>query len=272
MNSQPPRRVIRAGFERIPQVAGMAPHQHAEAYATLLPDGAYALYAYAGRLQVEAGDVVLQSPSDRHADAMQSAGLSLIRLPLRAETSLGGVGRGLDIDDARRVSLTDAYAAAQMLAALLAAAAPRPPAEAEWSDRLAADLAAGPRLRIDAWAAAEGLSREQVARRFRTTFGISPAQFRTELVARNAWFRITGTSEPPSQIAAEAGHADQAHMTRAVRAPTGARPASWRASKSFKTPDRAGRRLPRHLTVADAAGPAEATASGDRHAASELCA
>jgi anti-sigma factor ChrR (cupin superfamily) len=93
MNTQPPRRVIRAGFERIPQVAGMARHQHVEAYATLVLDGAYDQFAYAGRLQVEAGDVVLQPTFDCHADVMCSPGLSLIRLPWRAETSLGGVPR-----------------------------------------------------------------------------------------------------------------------------------------------------------------------------------
>jgi AraC-like DNA-binding protein len=126
-----------------------------------------------------------------------------------------------------------------MLAVELDTTAPPAAAETDWSDRLAADLVARPRLRIDAWAEAEGLSREHVARRFGATFGVSPTQFRTELIARKAWFRIVGASEPLSLIAAEAGYADQAHMTRAVRAFTGAPPARWRAAISAAAPERA---------------------------------
>jgi AraC-like DNA-binding protein len=214
----------------------MPRHQHVEAYATLVLGGAYEQFAYAGRLFVEEGDVILQPTFDCHADLMCSPGLQLIRLPWRADASLGGVFRGVRIDDIRRTALTDADTAREMLEAELAGRQRLPPAEQDWSDRLATDLVDRPRQRIDAWAEAQGLSREHVARRFRATFGVAPTQFRAELNARNTWFRIVGTSDPLSRIATEAGYADQAHMTRAVRALTGAPPARWRIAQSLKTP------------------------------------
>jgi hypothetical protein len=45
--------------------------------------------------------------------------------------------------------------------------------------------------------------------------------------ARAAWLQITGSSDPLSRIAANLGFADQAHMTRAVKALTGAPPTRW---------------------------------------------
>jgi len=210
-------------------------HQHAAAYVTLLLEGAYEQFAYAGRLRLQAGDILVQPTFDCHADLMCSPGLQLIRLPWRAEASLGGVFRGRRVDDIHRTALKDAHMAREMLEAELRGASPLPPAEQDWSDRLATDLAAEPRLRINAWAQSQGLSREHVARRFHATFGVTPSQFRGELNARSVWFRIVGTSEPLSRIAAESGYADQAHMTRAVRALTGAPPAAWRRSHCFKT-------------------------------------
>ena len=52
--------------------------------------------------------------------------------------------------------------------------------------------------------------------------------------------RVRGHPDPshatPMQIAMQSGDADQAHMRRAVRAPTGAPPSRWRSiSSSFKT-------------------------------------
>ncbi len=67
---------------------------------------------------------------------------------------------------------------------------------------------------------------------FHRAFGVSPMQFRSELHARTAWLAVTDSYEPLSGIAADLGYSDQAHMTRAVKALTGAPPAQWRTRVS----------------------------------------
>jgi AraC-like DNA-binding protein len=235
MRSPTPRRTVRSGLERLPAAGLMPRHQHSHAYATILLDGAYEQFAYAGRLRLRPGDVLIQPTLDCHADRMLSPGLTLLRLPWRAEASLGGVFRGRNVDEIRRLAGTDVEAAAALLADDLTGAAPLPPVADGWADQLAIDLALTPRLGIEGWAASHTLTREHVSRAFRASFGVPPAQFRAELNARTAWLKVVRTPEPLSAIAASLGYADQAHMTRAVKALTGAAPGHWRASHSFKT-------------------------------------
>lgn len=80
-----PRRAIRAGLERLPPGRDLPRHQHVDAYATIVLHGAYEQFAYAGRLKVQAGDVLIQPTLDCHADQMLSPSLTLIRLPWRRE-------------------------------------------------------------------------------------------------------------------------------------------------------------------------------------------
>jgi hypothetical protein len=54
----------------------------------------YEQLAYAGRLRLECGDVLLQPTFDCHADRMLSQGLVILRLPWRRECGFGGVYRG----------------------------------------------------------------------------------------------------------------------------------------------------------------------------------
>jgi AraC-like DNA-binding protein len=98
----------------------------------------------------------------------------------------------------------------------------------DWPDALAADLARGHATRISNWANAHGLSREAVARGFARAYGAGPARIRSELRAREAWLRATGSTAPLSTIAADLGFSDQAHMTRSVVELTGAAPSFWR--------------------------------------------
>jgi len=87
----PPRRVIRAGVERLPAQYDVPRHQHRHAYVTVVFSGAYRQAAYAGRLSIAAGDIVLQPTFDCHADQMLSPGVELLRLPWGREAGLGGV-------------------------------------------------------------------------------------------------------------------------------------------------------------------------------------
>jgi AraC-like DNA-binding protein len=79
------------------------------------------------------------------------------------------------------------------------------------------------------WAAQLGVLRETASRAFSAAFGVPARQFRSELRARAAGLQIVRSRTSLAQIALATGFADQAHMTRHLRALTGASPTSWRA-------------------------------------------
>jgi len=229
MSPLPPLRAIRAGIDRLPAHQDAPRHRHGAAYVTVVFAGAYEQASYAGRLKVEAGDLLVQPTFDAHADRMRSRGVELLRLPWRRELTLGGVFGDLPIDEIRRAAAHDIGEAVALVEVLTATRRPRARRVDHWSDRLAADLATGDHTPLAAWAEQANLSRETVSRGFTARFGVSPARFRAELRARAAWARIAETPAPLADIAYDLGFADQAHMTRAVRWLTGAAPAAWRA-------------------------------------------
>ena len=66
-------RLARLGIERLAPGYALPRHQHGEAYATVLLRGAFEQASYAGRMRVEAGQVLIQPTLDAHADRMLSA-------------------------------------------------------------------------------------------------------------------------------------------------------------------------------------------------------
>jgi AraC-like DNA-binding protein len=75
-------------------------------------------------------------------------------------------------------------------------------------------------------AAAAGLSRFELVRRFHAQTGMTPHAFRTNLrIARARALLAAG--EPPAVVAAECGFADQAHLTRTFRRVVGVTPARY---------------------------------------------
>jgi AraC-like DNA-binding protein len=86
------------------------------------------------------------------------------------------------------------------------------------------------------WSRRRDIARETAWRRFRAAYGVAPSRYRVEARARRAWRRLAEGAEGASDIALTEGFADQAHMTRDVRAVTGRTPGQWRALQhSFKT-------------------------------------
>ena len=71
--------------------------------------------------------------------------------------------------------------------------------------------------------------------RFGRFWSVTPARFRAEVRARKAWRAIAFGDAPLAEVAADGGFADQAHLTRAIRALTGRTPGAWRLSNPFKT-------------------------------------
>jgi AraC-like DNA-binding protein len=105
---------------------------------------------------------------------------------------------------------------------------PAPTGEVDWPDLLAFDIRHRRVTHLSEWAASMGLALETVSRGFARLYGVGPARFRGEWRARQAWLQIVGTRDALIRIAAVAGFADQAHMTRSIVELTGAPPSFWR--------------------------------------------
>lgn len=197
-------------------------HRHRTAYAAVVLSGGY-LEAGAGRWRAEAGDVLAHPAFDAHQNVLKG-GAWVLNIPLPLTADLPPVFRVADLDAVERAYRTDLREAARRLIP----AQIRAPLIEDWPDLLAAALSADPGLSIGSWARAHGLAPAVVSRGFRATFGVSPAAFRAERRAGAAWRDLTTTATPLAAIAHDRGFADQAHLSRAVRALTGASPRVWR--------------------------------------------
>lgn len=171
--------------------------------------------------------MVLHRPFDAHLDHFLPAGADTINFALEGwDEPACDFGRVRDPESIARAAERDPREARALLLATVAAAAN---GAKDWPDELAAALREHTGLRLAEWAEARRLAPATVSRGFRQVYGLSPKAFRAQLRARRAWRAILRTGQPLASIAAETGFADQAHMTRAVRALTGHTPAQWRA-------------------------------------------
>jgi AraC-like DNA-binding protein len=206
----------------------MPRHRHFEAYAIVVVEGSFEQTNYAGRMIARSGDLLVQPTLDCHANVMISPGARVLRLAWPFEQGVGGIHSLRDLDALVRLAERDHAAAAQAALREVSAVGLRRGCIRDWPDLLAADLAGSQSTGIIEWSDARGLARETVSRGFSKAFDVSPAAFRTELRARQAWLRSVTTRERLADIALDTGFADQAHMTRSVRAMTGAPPRAWR--------------------------------------------
>lgn len=212
------------GRTRVPR------HCHAGAYADVVLSGGFEESGSSGRFHVRAGDVLIHDRFHAHLDRFERHDTRILSFILPAAVAFP-FGRVADVDAIARLSERDAPAVAELVAEqLIERTAP----EEDWPDLLAKAMLADPDLRLDRWADAHGLSAETLSRGFGRVFATTPAAFRAEARARRAFARITDTAVPLAKIAAETGFADQAHMTRSIKALTGAPPRLWR-SNPFKT-------------------------------------
>jgi AraC-like DNA-binding protein len=211
----------------------IARHRHDRAYAALVLSGTYEECGSRGRFRVGPGDVLLHSAFDAHLDRFHNRGAQILNLVLASAVAADfSVGRVADPDTIARVAERDPIEAGIRLRAQVCESDAAPQ---DWPDVLAADLLRDPGCRLELWARHHGLAAETISRGFGRLFGVTPASFRVEARARRALALITGSDLPLACIAAAAGFADQAHMSRAMRALTGSPPSGWRRSNSFKT-------------------------------------
>jgi len=224
--------VAHFGRERYAGGHAFARHRHADGYAAIVLAGGYLEAGDSGRRHVEAGDVLVHRPFETHFNSMSSRGADVLNLPLVAGAALPAAGRVADPDRLARLAARDLAAASE---ALIEAFAPAPPPLSDWPDLLATACRDADELRIGDWARRHGLAAGTASRGFARAFGVTPARYRVEARTRSAWRAIVDTSETLAAIAAQAGFADQPHMTRCVVGLTGRAPGFWRQRRQIRS-------------------------------------
>jgi AraC-like DNA-binding protein len=228
-------RSIRYGQERLPAGHDLPRHRHFDAYATVVLEGSFEQAGYAGRYALGPGDILIQPTLDSHSNRMLSPGVKLLRLPWTRDASFGGVYRGMDIDTLQRTAAHCIGEATSCLEEILSGAHMVQDDPSDWEDVVVWRMRADRHIAVQKLAEEMHLSREALSRGFKRRYGASPVSFRTEMRAREAWLRLTGTRDPLSAIASEVGFADQSHMTRAVYSLTHETPSMWRIRFSGST-------------------------------------
>ncbi|TGY89120.1 AraC family transcriptional regulator [Marinicauda algicola] len=217
-----------APVKLLPARDRLARHRHPTAYATIVLEGGYAEFGETGRIEAGPGDILVHAPFCAHADrgGARVSRLVNLALPGRPRT---GIARSGDLDLIVRLARGDPLEAAAEIARLAVVPANR---EADWPDALARRLSEQD-VDLAAFAREAGLRPETVSRGFGSRFGIAPQSFAAEARARRAWRAAVDTPASLSAIASETGFCDQAHMTRAVTALTGAPPGAWRRAAAL---------------------------------------
>jgi AraC-like DNA-binding protein len=199
-------------------------HRHLHGYVTLILSGRYVEAGDAGRFRAGPGDLLVHRAFEAHLDRFGRWSADVVNLPLPAGAGTLRFGRVADADAVARAAERNVAEAARLA---IAAAAPLGD-ETDWPDRLARRLADAQPFRIGDWARRHGLSPATVSRGFRQVFGTTPERFRAVARARVGWRAACAGRRPLAEIACELGFADQAHMTRAVKALTAQPPGRWR--------------------------------------------
>lgn len=202
----------------------MARHRHAEGYAALVLSGGYVEAGDRGRFHARPGMVLIHGPWESHMDAVSRSGAMVLNLPLAGEVGFG-VAEASDPDLIARTAERDVAEAARLLHQSMRTLESSPD---DWPDALAAALRRDPGLSVSRWAECANLAAATVSRGFRQAFGTSPRRYRAEQRALAAARGLLHRADPPAALAAELGFVDQAHMTRAVKALTGASPGRLR--------------------------------------------
>ena len=168
-------------------------------------------------------------------DALDGRPLPFVRSPVVAASILpkGFAAEAWDLDahadDLTRADV--AVAAATLLVSASGAPAKMAPLALAPLARVRDLIAAEPAKRhaMDALERASGLDRWTIARQFRALFGTSPTRFRTQRQLDRVR-RLVAAGTPLAAASAEAGFADQSHMSRRFKSAYGLTPAAWAAA------------------------------------------
>lgn len=214
----PPRRETCTG-------SGVPRHVHDRAYAAVVLAGSYEEWGSRGRFRAAVGDVLFHRAFDAHLDRFSPKGAVLLNLEVPSDATEFESGHILDVDRLARAAEKNGEDAVQML---LHDVVPQGPCIDDWQDILATRILANAVGPLGQWALEQDLAPETLSRGFYRRYGLTPAAFRLETRARDAYFHVVQGELSLADIAVKCGFADQAHMTRAVHALTGASPGRLR--------------------------------------------
>ncbi|TCV97694.1 AraC family transcriptional regulator [Luteibacter rhizovicinus] len=200
-------------------------HVHVHAYATLVLEGGYEEAGECGRWHVQAGDVLFHAPFSTHANQTAARGARLLNLTIPDSVRQSTCGKVDDMDLLVRLAERDPLEAT---AALMLNWQPARSKLLDAPDLLAQALSDPDAMGVQAWSRQQGVSRETAFRWFQSAYGVAPTRYRIEARARRTWRMIVEGTDDLADIAAWAGYADQAHMTRDIKAFTGRAPGAWR--------------------------------------------
>lgn len=225
-DDRPPR----AGVDRFSARAVLPRHRHRYGYASVVLAGTFTEASFCGLMPVKPGDVLLHGPFDSHCDYGHggSCTIQLLRLPW-VDDRIEGHFRVSDPDELARIAENDPQAAMEVLTQRMR---PAPVTDRHWTHDLATALRSADPLSLQEWATRMGVRPEALSRGFRHYFGTSPKLYRLEARSRRAWQQAVRSSQTLTAIAHECGFADLAHLSRSMRALTGAPPSAWRAAVS----------------------------------------
>lgn len=217
-----------AGVDKFPADAVLPRHRHDHGYASVVLAGRFTEASFWGLMPAQPGDVLLHGRFDSHCDYGQggTCKVQILRLPW-VNDQVEGHFRVSDPDEIVRIAEDDPQIAMEVLAQRMRPAQVTHP---HWTHVLAMALRSEDPLSLQQWAARMGVRPEALSRGFRRYFGTSPKLYRLEARSRRAWQQVVQSPETLTAIAHECGFADLAHLSRSVRALTGAPPSAWRAS------------------------------------------
>ena len=210
-------------------------HRHRAAYLSIVLEGEETEAGEEGRSRLGPGDVSVHRAFDAHCNYVGRRGILVLNLPWPETVGMPPVGHLSDADAIVRIA---EYDAAKASAAVVEAMVPKSDRCSDWPDLLGDNLRDPNGLSLYGWAHEAGLAPESLSRGFKKLYGVSPARYRWEFRARNAWRQIIETDLQFADISLSCGFADQSHMSRAIRALTGSSPSNWRKQQLnlFKTP------------------------------------
>lgn len=200
-------------------------HRHDGAYAALVIDGNHVEMSADGPVDCVPGTLVLHPRWHAHGNRFGNVGAKVVNLDLD-----GGVAgdalrvlRVHDAKDALAVFTRTPHRLGELIASC--SAAPSPTLQ-PWQHAFLRELEDGD-LEIAALAQRAGVSLAHASRSFVKSHGMPPQLLRRELRCRRA-LRMLADGMALADIAMLAGFADQSHLTRTLRAATGAPPSRLR--------------------------------------------
>lgn len=228
---------MRQALRRYEGHARLVRHRHVHGYAAVVLAGSYVEAGDRGRVRVGAGHVVLHGAYEAHRNEFAGVGAVVLDVPLAGGRADPWTGTVPDPDAVARLAERDLRGAAALLRETVCPVDVR---LADWPDLLADVLATEPHARASGvaasdvplaeWASRLGLAPTSLSRGFRRAYGVSPKRFRLEQRAGRAARALPHWRGSLTDLAADVGFADQAHLTRAVLALTGCTPGRLRSS------------------------------------------